>query len=100
VLTFLGEWGDRSQIATIALGAAHNVYLVALGTVVGHGCCTALAVIGGRYLSTKISVKHVTFGGSLLFLLFGVIYLYESVITISPDVDMSIPMSPEAPPIV
>ena len=22
-LTFLGEWGDRSQIATIALGAAH-----------------------------------------------------------------------------
>ncbi len=23
VLTFLGEWGDRSQIATIALGAAH-----------------------------------------------------------------------------
>ncbi|KAF5391156.1 hypothetical protein D9757_003081 [Collybiopsis confluens] len=31
VLTFLGEWGDRSQIATIALGAAHNAYLVALG---------------------------------------------------------------------
>ncbi len=23
VLTFLGEWGDRSQIATIALAAAH-----------------------------------------------------------------------------
>ncbi|KAJ3485332.1 hypothetical protein NLI96_g5047 [Meripilus lineatus] len=23
VLTFLGEWGDRSQISTIALGAAH-----------------------------------------------------------------------------
>jgi putative Ca2+/H+ antiporter (TMEM165/GDT1 family) len=94
-LTFLGEWGDRSQIATIALGAAHNVYLVTLGTVVGHGCCTALAVVGGRYLSTKISVKHVTFGGSLLFLLFGVIYLYEA-IAISPAVEMSIPISPDA----
>ena len=23
ILTFLGEWGDRSQISTIALGAAH-----------------------------------------------------------------------------
>jgi putative Ca2+/H+ antiporter (TMEM165/GDT1 family) len=85
ILTFLGEWGDRSQIATIALGAAHvsgseryfkprfshffvesqNVYLVTLGTVVGHSCCTALAVIGGRYVSTKISVKHGTFRSCL-----------------------------------
>ncbi len=37
-----------------------NVYVVALGTIVGHSCCTALAVIGGRYVSTKISVKHGT----------------------------------------
>jgi len=28
VLTFLGEWGDRSQISTIALGAAHVCLLV------------------------------------------------------------------------
>ncbi|KAG7440517.1 UPF0016-domain-containing protein [Guyanagaster necrorhizus] len=77
-LTFLGEWGDRSQIATIALGAAHNVWLVALGTVIGHSCCTALAVVGGRYVSNKLSVKHITLGGACLFLLFGVIYLYES----------------------
>ncbi|KAF9460596.1 vacuole protein [Collybia nuda] len=92
VLTFLGEWGDRSQIATIALGAAHNVYLVTLGTIIGHSCCTALAVIGGRYVSTKISVKHVTFGGATLFLLFGVIYLYEAY-TMTTDIDMSIPIS-------
>ena len=37
---------------------AQNVYVVAFGTVVGHSCCTALAVMGGRYVSTKISVKH------------------------------------------
>jgi len=92
ILTFLGEWGDRSQIATIALGAAHNVYLVALGTVIGHSCCTALAVIGGRYVSTKISVKHVTLGGSILFLLFGIIYLYEA-FAMSSDMEMSIPIS-------
>ncbi|KIJ43716.1 hypothetical protein M422DRAFT_252960 [Sphaerobolus stellatus SS14] len=61
VLTFLGEWGDRSQIATIALAAAHNLYVVAFGTVVGHSLCTALAVTGGRWLSTKISVKHEKF---------------------------------------
>jgi len=78
VLTFLGEWGDRSQIATIALSAAHNLYVVALGTSLGHSCCTAVAVIGGRWLSTKISVKHVTLGGAVLFLIFGVLYSYEA----------------------
>ncbi|TCD62529.1 hypothetical protein EIP91_006780, partial [Steccherinum ochraceum] len=86
ILTFLGEWGDRSQISTIALGAAHNVYVVALGTIIGHACCTAVAVIGGRYVSTKISVKHVTLAGSALFLLFGVIYLYEAFLSIDIDV--------------
>lgn len=35
-----------------------NIYLVIIGTIVGHASCTALAVIGGRYVSTKISVKH------------------------------------------
>lgn len=49
VLTFLGEWGDRSQIATIALGAADNVYLVTLGTILGHTCCTLLSWEGGMY---------------------------------------------------
>ncbi|KAG2130862.1 hypothetical protein DEU56DRAFT_461733 [Suillus clintonianus] len=92
VLTFLGEWGDRSQIATIALGAAHNVYLVTLGTVVGHTCCTALAVVGGRYVSSKISVKHVTLGGAALFLIFGVIYLYDALATSAEE--FSIPISP------
>jgi Ca2+/H+ antiporter, TMEM165/GDT1 family len=80
VLTFLGEWGDRSQIATIMLAAAHvslepaiipsalllsgfppdakNVYIVAFGTIIGHMVCTAIAVIAGRYVSTKISAKH------------------------------------------
>jgi len=28
------------------------------GTIVGHSVCTAVAVLGGRWLSTKISVKH------------------------------------------
>lgn len=28
ILTFLGEWGDRSQISTIALGAAHVCLIV------------------------------------------------------------------------
>ncbi|KAH9885599.1 UPF0016-domain-containing protein [Cubamyces lactineus] len=93
ILTFLGEWGDRSQISTIALAAADNVYVVALGTVIGHSCCTALAVLGGRYVSTKISVKHVTFAASALFLLFGVVYLYEALLSIDPEATDFHPLS-------
>lgn len=96
VLTFLGEWGDRSQIATIALGAAHNMYLVTLGTVLGHTCCTALAVVGGRYVSSKISVKHVTLGGATLFLIFGVIYLYDALSTSAEE--FLIPTNPAGEP--
>ncbi|KAN0062672.1 GCR1-dependent translation factor 1 [Thecaphora frezii] len=85
VLTFLGEWGDRSQIATIALAAAHNVTIVCLGTVLGHACCTSLAVLGGSWLASRISVRHVTLGGSILFLVFGGVYLFESVALLHAD---------------
>ena len=78
ILTFLGEWGDRSQIATIALAAAHNVTLVCIGTIVGHACCTSLAVVCGSWLAKRISVKHVTLGGACLFLVFGLIYAWEA----------------------
>lgn len=78
ILTFLGEWGDRSQIATIALAAAHNIWLVAFGTIAGHFLCTGMAVIGGRWIATRISVKHVTLGGAIMFILFGFIYAFES----------------------
>ncbi|KAI8991122.1 hypothetical protein BDF20DRAFT_811826 [Mycotypha africana] len=74
VLTFLGEWGDRSQISTIALAAANNVYYVTLGVVLGHSLCTGIAVVGGRMLASKISVRTVTFAGSILFLIFAVVY--------------------------
>ncbi|KAI8890020.1 UPF0016-domain-containing protein [Backusella circina FSU 941] len=78
VLTFLGEWGDRSQISTIALAAANNVYYVTMGVIIGHALCTSVAVLGGRMLASKISVRTVTFAGAILFLIFGVIYGFSA----------------------
>ncbi|WVF72625.1 hypothetical protein IAT40_007443 [Kwoniella sp. CBS 6097] len=78
VLTFLGEWGDRSQITTIAMGGAHSVPVIAFGTIIGHGLCTAGAVIGGRYLSTKISVKHISLLGAAAFIIFAFLYALEA----------------------
>ncbi|TPX34251.1 hypothetical protein SmJEL517_g03046 [Synchytrium microbalum] len=78
VLTFLAEWGDRSQIATIALAGAENLWWVTLGSIAGHSICSAMAVIGGRMLATKISVKTVTLLGGVLFLIFGFVSSWES----------------------
>ncbi|KAF7248352.1 hypothetical protein EYD10_05950 [Varanus komodoensis] len=133
-LTFLAEWGDRSQLTTIVLaarevsesyqkdmlsknrelksqdiiqyrepiqrGSTTNVncvvlaqaassalpvvfddpYGVAVGGTVGHSLCTGLAVIGGRMIAQKISVRTVTIIGGIVFLAFAFSALF-----ISPD---------------
>ncbi|KAF7543680.1 hypothetical protein G7Z17_g10548 [Cylindrodendrum hubeiense] len=78
VMTFLGEWGDRSQIATVAMAAGQDYWWVTLGATVGHLLCTSIAVIGGRAIAGRVSLKVVTVGGAASFLLFGVIYLLEA----------------------
>ncbi|KAF1836977.1 UPF0016-domain-containing protein [Decorospora gaudefroyi] len=78
VMTFLGEWGDRSQIATVAMAAGSDYWYVTAGAIVGHGLCTAGAVIGGRAIAGRISMRNVTLGGAIAFLIFGVIYLLEA----------------------
>lgn len=83
-LTFLAEWGDRSQLTTIILAAREvinhyysfsyykkksmvlkcriiyyfqDVYGVVIGGILGHMFCTGLAVLGGRMIAQKISVR-------------------------------------------
>ena len=57
VMTFLGEWGDRSQIATIAMAAGQDYWWVTLGAITGHALCTGLAVVGGRALAGRVSMR-------------------------------------------
>lgn len=77
VMTFLAEWGDRTQISTIALAAAYNPVFVTVGAIVGHGICTAIAVIGGRLIAGKISERVITAVGGVLFLIFGITAYFQ-----------------------
>ncbi|MFM2062752.1 MAG: hypothetical protein RLZZ507_2422 [Cyanobacteriota bacterium] len=77
VLTFIAEWGDRTQIATIALAASNNPIGVTLGAVLGHAICAAIAVIGGKLIAGKISEKQITFLGGFLFIIFGIVAAIE-----------------------
>lgn len=57
VMTFLGEWGDRSQIATIAMAAGQDYWWVTGGAVSGHAVCTGVAVVGGRAIAGRVSLR-------------------------------------------
>lgn len=75
-MTFLAEWGDRSQLSTIALAAARHPAGVVLGGLLGHAFCTGLAVLGGRMLASRISERTVSLFGGSLFLFFFVAFCY------------------------
>lgn len=71
-ITFFGEWGDKSQLATIGLAADENPFGVVFGGIIGQALCTTAAVMGGKSLASQISEKIVALAGGVLFILFGI----------------------------
>ena len=78
-MTFLGEWGDRSQITTIAMAAGADWEMIILGGCIGHAICTLIAVLVGQYVSTKISLRTILLGGSFAFFIFSGLYGYAAI---------------------
>mmetsp|Transcript_6031 Transcript_6031/g.7881 ORF Transcript_6031/g.7881 Transcript_6031/m.7881 type:complete len:264 (+) Transcript_6031:121-912(+) len=72
VMTFLAEWGDKSQIATVAMSTTSNPVGVALGGILGHAACTGIAVATGRLISEQkaISESHISLVGGTMFVAF------------------------------
>jgi putative Ca2+/H+ antiporter (TMEM165/GDT1 family) len=71
-ITFFGEWGDKSQLATIGLAADENPFNVVLGGILGQALCTTAAVLGGKTLATQISERIIALSGGVLFIVFGI----------------------------
>ena len=71
ILFFLAEMGDKTQLATIALGARfHSVVLVTAGTTLGMMLSDGLAVMLGDQLVGKINLKYMRWMTATLFLIF------------------------------
>jgi putative Ca2+/H+ antiporter (TMEM165/GDT1 family) len=73
VLFFLAEMGDKTQFATIALGARfHSAVTVTLGTTLGMMASDGLAVFLGDRLSSKVQGRWLRVVAACLFFLFGI----------------------------
>ncbi|WP_404789126.1 TMEM165/GDT1 family protein [Altericista sp. CCNU0014] len=78
ILTFVAEWGDRTQLATVAIAMRGHPVGVIAGGIAGHAVCTSIAVVGGRWAAGRISERVITWIGGLLFILFGAIAIFSN----------------------
>ncbi len=79
VAFFLVEIGDKTQVATIALGAQYDsVIAVALGTTLGMMIANTPAVFLGEAIVERISLKATRITAAAIFLVLGVLQLARS----------------------
>ena len=72
VLFFLAEMGDKTQLATIALGARYqSAVAVTFGTTLGMLVTDGLAVFLGEKFSDRVQMKWIRISAALLFFAFG-----------------------------
>ena len=75
---FLAEMGDKTQLATIALGARfHRTSLVVCGSTLGILAADGLAIAFGERLTRRIPMAWMRRMASLLFALFGLLILFS-----------------------
>ena len=78
-LFFLAEMGDKTQIATIALGAKYeDVVAVTIGTTLGMMLANAPAVWLGQKFTKRMPIKWVHGVAALTFIAIGVVTLLWS----------------------
>jgi putative Ca2+/H+ antiporter (TMEM165/GDT1 family) len=76
VTFFLAEMGDKTQLATVALGARFNdPLLVTFGTTAGMLVADGLVVFLGQQITQKIPMRYIRYFASVLFALFGALIL-------------------------
>lgn len=75
---FLSEMGDKTQLATVALGARFaSPIIVTLGTTLGMLGADGLAVFFGTKVTSRLSMQWIRRFAATLFFLFGLLILLQ-----------------------
>lgn len=75
----IGEFGDKTFLASIGLGVKYSSYklLLIFGAVLGMVVSDFLAIFLGKFLNNKISEKNMKKISGILFLIFGFLGFYS-----------------------
>jgi len=78
VMFFIAEMGDKTQLATVALGAQFGDLLaVTVGTTLGMMVANVPAVLLGETLAKRFPLSKMRFAAAAMFAIFGVLILLE-----------------------
>ncbi len=80
VAFFLAELGDKTMLATITLATTEGWFGTWLGSTVGMVAADALAIGVGAILGKRLPERVVRIGAAVLFLIFGVLLIVESLL--------------------
>lgn len=76
ILFFLAEMGDKTQVATVALGAQYeNLVMVTIGTTLGMMAANVPAVLLGESLAKRFPISRMRFVAAAIFAVFGILIL-------------------------
>ncbi len=79
VAFFFAEMGDKTQLATVALAAKYqSIFPIWMGTTAAMLAADAFGIIVGVILGKKIPERFVKWFAAVIFILFGIIGLYDS----------------------
>ena len=75
----IGELGDKTFLASIGLGLQYPSYKIPLicGSICGMIASDSIAIFLGKWLGTKVSSSAIEFLSNIIFVLFGVIGLFN-----------------------
>jgi putative Ca2+/H+ antiporter (TMEM165/GDT1 family) len=74
------ELGDKTQLSVIALAAEYDAPLmVFVGVMLALALLTAIGIAAGTVISRFIPMKYVKIGSSLVFIVFGILFLWGAI---------------------